>query len=252
MGMTGIELIASERRRQVMVEGWTPEHDDEHKHGELSMAARAYCGYASTQIRIPHNHEDRQLLPYGGWPWDAEWWKPSPDPLRNLVKAGALIAAEIDRLQRKVAGTYGVTEFDPNTGCRPASDCNEDGSVIGAPFDPPPVDRSARVLASGAPVPEDYSHTEINPLTGQQREYVVLTEDERSKGFVRPYRDAYRHLKCGSITTMSRSIADTFRRDPYFYTGTFCIKCCGHFPIGEDGEFRWYEMNGTEGPKVGT
>lgn len=35
------------------------------------------------------------------WPWDASWWKPSPDPIANLVKAGALIAAEIDRLQRK-------------------------------------------------------------------------------------------------------------------------------------------------------
>jgi len=35
------------------------------------------------------------------WPWEASWWKPSDDPIRNLAKAGALIAAEIDRLQRK-------------------------------------------------------------------------------------------------------------------------------------------------------
>lgn len=63
-----------------------------------------------------------------------------------------------------------------------------------------PVDRSARVLASGDPVPEDASHTEIKE-NGQQKDYVVLTASERAKGFVRPYRDAYRHLTCGKITT---------------------------------------------------
>jgi hypothetical protein len=115
----------------------------------------------------------------------------------------------------------------------------------------PPVDRSKRVLASGSPVPEDNSHTEIQS-DGMQKEYVVLSADERSRGFVRPYRDAYRHLKCGHITTMGKSIAETYARDPHFYTGTFCSTCRAHFPIGEDGEFRWYEMNGTEGPKVGT
>lgn len=115
----------------------------------------------------------------------------------------------------------------------------------------PPVDRSARILVSGAPVPEDYSHTELKE-NGQQKDYIVLTASERSKGFVRPYRDAYRHLKCGKITTMSRAIAETYARDPHFYTGTFCTTCGSHFPIGETGEFVWYEMNGTEGPKVGT
>jgi hypothetical protein len=115
----------------------------------------------------------------------------------------------------------------------------------------PPVDRSARILASGEPVPEDRSHTALKP-SGQQQDYIVLTESERHKGYVRRYRDAYRHIKCGKITTMSRAIAETFARDPYFYSGTFCSTCCGHFPIGEDGEFTWYEMNGTTGPKVGT
>jgi hypothetical protein len=114
------------------------------------------------------------------------------------------------------------------------------------------VDRSARVLTDGSPVPEDQSHTQINPATGQQKGYVVLTAAERSKGFVRPYRDAYRHLKCGHITTMGRSISETYARDPYFYSGTFCCHCRAHFPVGEDGEFTWYEMDGTEGPKVGT
>jgi hypothetical protein len=114
-----------------------------------------------------------------------------------------------------------------------------------------PVDRSNRVLASGEPVPDDQSHTALKP-SGQQQDYVVLAESERHKGYVRRYRDAYRHLKCGKITTMSRAIAETYARDPSFYTGTFCSTCCGHFPIGEDGEFVWYEMDGTTGPKVGT
>jgi|SRR5579859_280016 len=113
-----------------------------------------------------------------------------------------------------------------------------------------PVDRNARQLSGGGTITED--HREINPVTGQQKGYIVLTEAERSKGFVRPYRDAYRHSKCGAITTMSRDIAATYARDPYFYNGTFCTTCRGHFPIGEAGEFTWYEMDGSEGPKVGT
>ena len=114
----------------------------------------------------------------------------------------------------------------------------------------PPVDRDAVMLAGGVPVTPD--HREINPETGQQKGYVVLTPEERAKGWVRPYRDAYRHLTCGQITTMSRSIAETYARDPYFYSGTFCTACRAHFDIGEDGEFTWYEMDGSEGPKVGT
>lgn len=113
-----------------------------------------------------------------------------------------------------------------------------------------PVDRSDRQLSGGGPVTPD--HREINPASGQQKGYVVLSPTERAKGFVRPFRDAYRHQKCGKITTMSRDIAETYARDPEFYSGTFCTTCRGHFPVGEDGEFTWYEMDGTEGPKVGT
>lgn len=114
-----------------------------------------------------------------------------------------------------------------------------------------PVDRTSIQLASGALVPPDRSHTKLKP-NGQQQDYIVLTSDERSKGFVRPVRDAYRHLKCGKITTMSRDLAETYARDPDFYSGTFCTTCRAHFPVGEDGEFTWYEMDGREGPKVGT
>jgi hypothetical protein len=92
---TGIELIADERSRQVSQEGWTPEHDDEHSTGELAQAALCYAKYAELQGRSSEQWFERD------WPWDETWWKPSPDPIRNLVKAGALIAAEIDRLQRR-------------------------------------------------------------------------------------------------------------------------------------------------------
>lgn len=114
-----------------------------------------------------------------------------------------------------------------------------------------PVDRSSVQLASGEPVPADGSHATLK-VNGQQQDYVVLSDAERAKGFVRPYRDAYRHLKCGAITTMGRAIAETYARDPFFYSGTFCTKCGTHFPVGEGGEFTWYEMDGREGPRVGT
>lgn len=116
---------------------------------------------------------------------------------------------------------------------------------------PPPVDRESVTLTTGEPVPEDHSHTEKLP-NGQQKGYVVLSDAERGKGFVRPFRDAYRHVKCGKITTMGRALAETYARDPAFYSGTFCTHCGSHFPVGEDGEFTWYEMDGREGPKVGT
>ncbi len=95
---TGLELIAYERNRQIKSEGWTEDHDDTHADGELARAAMCYTGRAALMSAVgfrggPKNCPD-------GWPWDREWWKPSEDPVRNLVKAGALIAAEIDRLQR--------------------------------------------------------------------------------------------------------------------------------------------------------
>ena len=94
---SGVVLITAERQRQIDVEGWTPEHDDEHSSSELNRAARFYAKKA----QYPESYTDVKAPM--GWPWDTEWWKPSPDPIRNLVKAGALIAAEIDRLQRLAA-----------------------------------------------------------------------------------------------------------------------------------------------------
>lgn len=93
--MNGVLLIAEERERQETQEGWTAEHDAEHTHAELTVAALAYATQAAGQIVA----ETEDVTPPGFWPWDVSWWKPSDDPIRNLVKAGALIAAEIDRLQ---------------------------------------------------------------------------------------------------------------------------------------------------------
>ena len=101
-------------------------------------------------------------------------------------------------------------------------------------------------LTDGSPVTD--SHREIDPATGMQKAYVVLSEVERAKGFVRPVRQTYIHLKCGGATTMGHALAETYARDPYFYSGTFCACCGAHFPVGEDGEFVW---DGTD-EKVGT
>ncbi len=83
---------------------------------------------------------------------------------------------------------------------------------------------------------------------GMQNDYVVLAEEERAKGFVRPVRRSYKHLKCGTVTTMGLALAETYSRDPGFYSGTFCCGCGTHFPVGAEGEFVW--DGSTE--KVGT
>lgn len=86
----GVELIAEERKRQVEVEGWTMEHDKSHNCGELSDMAVCYALRPYWRSRLPLN-----LI----FPFDEVYWKPSSnDRVRDLVKAGALIAAEIDRL----------------------------------------------------------------------------------------------------------------------------------------------------------
>lgn len=93
---TGIELIAEERARQVSADGWTPEHDDEHSDGQMAEAASVYAMCAAEQAKGWDG--PFATLP-SLWPWDKSWFKPK-DELRNLVRAGALIAAEIDRVQR--------------------------------------------------------------------------------------------------------------------------------------------------------
>lgn len=154
-------------------------------------------------------------------------------------------------------------------------------------------DQRGTILTDGSPVTAD--HREINPATGMQKGYVVLSAGERAKGFVRPVRRSYKHVGrrprylvrdltaeeherypdfvkyeeypaseapktgrfwteaeltsgCGTVTTMGQALAETYARDPAFYSGTFCCRCRAHFPVGADGEFVW---DGTE-ERVGT
>lgn len=94
----GIELIAEERQRQIQVEGWTPEHDDQHDTGDLAHAAAAYASAELYRRTTSKGHDSTPHI----WPFQMSWWKPTPENrIRELQKAGALIAAEIDRLQRK-------------------------------------------------------------------------------------------------------------------------------------------------------
>lgn len=81
-----------ERQRQVVEEGFTPEHDDQHTDGELADAAQCYIRFGDILDGVPNS-----------WPWAPEWWKPSPDRRRSLVKAAAMILAEIERLDREAA-----------------------------------------------------------------------------------------------------------------------------------------------------
>lgn len=83
--------VLNERQRQIDAEGWTPERDDKYEMGELSTAAGCYSMFT---LAFPPADPPRH------WPWPAMWWKPSNARRKNLVKAGALILAEIERLDR--------------------------------------------------------------------------------------------------------------------------------------------------------
>jgi hypothetical protein len=104
--MTGVQRIAAERRRQTEMEGYSPTHDDEHTQGELGFAAIAYA-----EMGLPW-HEFLEEAAYEMWPWDEDQFKAGgvtiPDHVRNLTKAGALIAAEIDRLTRRADAREGL------------------------------------------------------------------------------------------------------------------------------------------------
>lgn len=164
---------------------------------------------------------------------------------------------------------------------------------------------------SGRPV--DVVRAEQVESSGQHKDYIVLCQEERDKGFIRPYRDAYKHVGrrvktqkgtfvsleetddtdsfhnpsngysvffrydesdsgvvgrylkqeefdamrdgkthfggCGAVTTMGRALSETYARDPKFYGSTFCVKCNKHLPVAE---FVWHEMDGSEGPVMGS
>lgn len=119
-------------------------------------------------------------------------------------------------------------------------------------------DEPKMTLTDGSPV--NGTHREIDPATGMQKGYVVLSAEERAKGWVRPYRDSYVHVGvdghevdpsnpakpglkgrgCGVETRMGRAIAETYARDPSFYNGTYCVGCKTHLPLEE---FVWTDSD---------
>jgi hypothetical protein len=99
----GMLLVRDERNRQINAEGFDDQHDDAHDGGDLSRAGRCYAAFAIQQMA---GSGPTTLDAPASWPFAAEWWKPSRDPLRNLTKAAALIIAEMDlyiRMDRQPA-----------------------------------------------------------------------------------------------------------------------------------------------------
>ncbi len=97
---TGIELIQDERARQIFRKGHTHGHDDHYRESELANAA--VCYLAAGQAALFGGEIDPAILQL--WPWQDNDFKPSKDAVENYKKAGALIAAEIDRVQRMEGG----------------------------------------------------------------------------------------------------------------------------------------------------
>jgi len=125
------------------------------------------------------------------------------------------------------------------------------------PFLPPPrfhfSDRSNLCTIHGADPSEVRTKQKEEGNVGQHSDYLILCDEERAKGFVRPVRNAYIHVganpemqgcvllkkptdACGSRTQMGKSLAETYARDPSFYGATFCYSCNAHFPVEQ---FMW-------------
>lgn len=115
---TGAELIAEERQRQIEKEGWSAEHDEQHTKGELALVAALYASPIQLYKKQNLSTEFSEVSFIDPWPWfdrventrygdlstyEVRAWdkRKQHDKLRRLVIAGALIAAEIDRLQRQ-------------------------------------------------------------------------------------------------------------------------------------------------------
>ena len=94
--------VRAERQRQIGAEGWTTKHDDRHSDGSMALAAACYASNAATWAEkgtdaLRENYAD--LSPGLRWPWARKWWKPKSQR-QDLVRAAALVLAEIERLDR--------------------------------------------------------------------------------------------------------------------------------------------------------
>jgi hypothetical protein len=96
--------VLDERRRQAREEGWTPDHDDKHSSGQMAIAGGMYAINSADPMFLEFDSFGlREPYPIG-WPWHRQWWKPK-NPRRDLVRAAALLIAEIERLDRKAGRT---------------------------------------------------------------------------------------------------------------------------------------------------
>lgn len=134
--MSVIDEIAAERQRQITEEGWTPDHDDMHDDGDMAAAASCYAIGASS----PACHKEAVCLSEQGdcpqeWPWAESWWKPK-SPRRDLIRAAALIVAEIERLDRSADRDKGdgaaplSRDGEAERGWRPIETAPKDGTRI--------------------------------------------------------------------------------------------------------------------------
>lgn len=97
MRYKALDDVVDERQRQIEAEGWTEAHDDLHDAGDLAKAGAAYAAAAGYSLRFACGKITE--APMEPWPWERHWWKCS-HPRRALVKAAALILAEIERCDR--------------------------------------------------------------------------------------------------------------------------------------------------------
>lgn len=102
MRIIAVLSVVAERQRQIDAEGWTPDHDDQHTGGELAGAASAYAMSAAASIGVGKNAIITDPPPF--FQFAPEWWKPR-SPREDLIRAAALIIAEIERLDRAEAKT---------------------------------------------------------------------------------------------------------------------------------------------------
>jgi len=113
------------------------------------------------------------------------------------------------------------------------------GSIIRGSVDRVPLHRGVlQHLTQGRDVNESV----------EKKASVVLSAQDKVRGFVRPLRLSYIHSTCGSVTTMSDVIAETYARDPKYYDGTYCVGCSMHLPVSQ---FTWVDTVDT-GIVVGT
>jgi hypothetical protein len=112
MKMTAMEDVASERKRQIEVEKYMTDEDDTYVDGQLARAAVCYATTAIVTASLLSRGLDPALIAEkskiagvpSSWPWDHAWWKPR-GARRDLVRAAALIIAEIERLDRAAITT---------------------------------------------------------------------------------------------------------------------------------------------------